>query len=695
MSNRLKNEKSPYLLQHAENPVDWYPWGEEAFRKARELGKPIFLSIGYSTCHWCHVMERESFEDAEVAALMNDIFISIKVDREERPDIDNIYMTVCHILSRKNCGWPLNIVMTPEGEPFFAATYIPKENIYGRVGMKQLLPGIKEAWKNEKDKVLKSARQITDAVRSLADSLQRTNRFKLDEKILDQTYGYFLSTFDPDEGGFGKAPKFPTPHNLMFLMRYYRRTGKEASLGMVERTLVHMGRGGIYDHVGFGFHRYSTDARWLVPHFEKMLYDQALLAISYTEAWQITKNPFYEKRAREILEYLLRDMSFSEGGFYSAEDADSEGEEGKFYLWTTDEIEKLVGKDDAQLLADVYNLSPEGNFHDEATGERTDRNIFHLRESIAETAARHSIAVEALEEKLESLRKILFSTREKRIHPYKDDKILTDWNGVTIAAFAKVASAFKEKKYSAAAKNSIEFIRKNLIRDGRLLHRYREQEAGITASVDDYAFFIWGLLEYYESTFEEEYLDLAISLCRDQFKYFWDEEFGGFFFTASDGENLIARQKEIYDGALPSANAVSTLNILRISRITADFKLEEKATRMAETFSEQISKHPASFSMHMNSLDFMLGPCVEIIIAGERNSPDTRRLLDALSKEYIPNKTVILKDSGNEEKISKIAPYAKNHEIVSGKAVAYVCSNYECQLPTDDPEQMIRLIREA
>ena len=695
MSNRLKDEKSPYLLQHAENPVDWYPWGDEAFEKARETDRPIFLSIGYSTCHWCHVMERESFEDAEVAGLMNDTFISIKVDREERPDIDNIYMTVCHLISKKGCGWPLNIVMTPGGEPFFAGTYIPKENRYGRVGMKELVPAIGELWENKKDEVFESARQITEAVRSLGDSLRRVGTSLLNEKTLDQAYGYFLSAFDPDEGGFGNAPKFPTPHNLMFLLRYYVRTGKDTSLRMVERTLAAMGRGGIYDHVGFGIHRYSTDSQWLVPHFEKMLYDQALAAIAYTETWQITKNPFYEKKGREILEYLIRDMTSPEGGGYSAEDADSEGEEGKFYVWTTEEIEELLGAEDAGFLSDVYNLSRDGNFTDEATGEQSGSNIFHLKEPLEDTAARLGTTAGELERRLESLRKRLFARREKRVHPYKDDKVLTDWNGLAIAAFSKAAAAFGETKYSEAARRSIEFVRRNLVRDGRLLHRYREGEAAIMASVDDYAFFIWGLLEYYEAVFDEKYLSLAISLCEDQFEHFWDEEFAGFYFTADDGEALITRQKEIYDGALPSANSVSTLNILKIARLTGDPALEEKAARAASAFSSQISRQPASFSMHMNSLDFMLGPSFEIVIAGDRNSPETRRFLDALSGEFLPNKVVILKDEANEEEISEIAPYTQNHKPLDGKAAAYVCSNYECRLPVDDPARMLELIREA
>ena len=388
-------------------------------------------------------------------------------------------------------------------------------------------------------------------------------------------------------------------------------------------------------------------------------------------------------------------MTSPDGGIYSAEDADSEGEEGKFYLWTVGEIEELVGADDAELLFEVYNLSRGGNFKDEATGEQTQRNIFHLKEPLGDTAARLGVRAEELEQRLEDLREKLFAGREKREHPYKDDKVLTDWNGIAIAAFSKAAAAFGEKRYSDAARGSIEFIRQNLVRDGRLLHRYREGEAAIMASVDDYAFFIWGLLEYYESVFDEEYLALAISLCRDQFEHFWDEEFSGFFFTADDGETLITRQKEIYDGALPSGNSVSTLNILRIARLTGDPELEDKAARMAAAFSSQISRHPASFSMHMNSLDFMLGPSFEIVIAGDRNSPETRRFLNTLSSEYLPNKVVILKDKANEAEISRIAPYAESHKPLNGKAAAYVCSNYECRLPTDDPARMLELMEEG
>ena len=697
MTNRLGNEKSPYLLQHAENPVDWYPWGEEAFETAKREDRPIFLSIGYSTCHWCHVMERESFEDAEVAGLMNETFVSVKVDREERPDIDNVYMTVCHMLSGGNCGWPLNVVMTPGGEPFFAATYIPKENRYGRVGMVELVPRIRGLWEEKREEVVNSARQITEAVRRAGATPAGAEPVALDERTLERAYGYFLSTFDPDDGGFGRAPKFPTPHNLMFLMRHHARTGRTESLGMAEKTLEAMGRGGLCDHVGFGFHRYSTDSGWLVPHFEKMLYDQALLSIAYTEAWQLSKNPFHARKAKEILEYLLRDMRSAEGGFHSAEDADSEGEEGRFYVWTTGEVERLLGRGDAELVREVYSLRAGGNFRDEATGERTGANIFHMRERLEDAAARLEIPVGELGARLENARTALFAAREKRIRPHRDDKILTDWNGLAVAALSRAAAVFGEKRYSDAALGAIEFLEKNLFDEGGgLLHRYREGEAAIAATVDDYAFLIWGLLEYYGSVFDDHRLSLAISLCREQFERFWDESAAGFFFTASDGEKLIARRKEIYDGAVPSGNAVSMLNVLRIARMTADSALEDRAVRMAEAFSPAISENPVSFSMHLNALDFMLGPSFEIVIAGERNSPETARFLDVLAGEYLPNKVVIVKDAENEREISKIAPWTEGHVAASpGGATAYVCAGCECRLPTDDPARMLELVRET
>ena len=456
-SNRLKDEKSPYLLQHADNPVDWYPWGEEAFEKARKENKPILLSIGYSTCHWCHVMEHESFEDEEVAELINETFVSIKVDREERPDIDNIYMTVCQMMSKAGCGWPLNIIMTPDKKPFFAATYIPKESRYGRMGMIEFVPKVKEAWEKDNENIMKSAETVTEAVKKATDVSQNVDGKNLTAKTLDTAYNQLLRNFDEENGGFGKSPKFPTPHNHLFLLRYWKRTGNEQALVMVEKTLQQMRLGGIYDHIGFGFHRYSTDPNWLLPHFEKMLYDQALLVMTYTEAYQATGKKVYENTAREILTYILRDMTSPEGGFYSAEDADSEGEEGKFYVWTEDELKETLDGKEAELIIRTYNTSKSGNFTEEASGHQTGSNILHLKQSLSDIAPSYEITKEEFSERIEKARVTLFKEREKRIHPYKDDKILTDWNGLMIAAFAMAGRTFNDPQYTEAAAKAAGF----------------------------------------------------------------------------------------------------------------------------------------------------------------------------------------------------------------------------------------------
>ncbi|MBI4228387.1 MAG: thioredoxin domain-containing protein [Deltaproteobacteria bacterium] len=692
--NRLINEKSPYLLQHADNPVDWYPWGDEAFEKARKEDKPILLSIGYSTCHWCHVMEHESFEDPEVARLMNETFVSIKVDREERPDIDNVYMTVCQMISRGNCGWPLNIIMTPENKPFFAATYIPKEARFGRAGMLDLIPRVKELWTTQRDEVMKSANQITSALKQGLGVSGQLKGEELDESTLGEAYNQLTGSFDSDNGGIGTAPKFPTPHNYLFLLRYWKRSGNESALAMVEKTLRSMRLGGIYDHVGFGFHRYSTDPNWFLPHFEKMLYDQAMLAMAYIEAYQATGKKEYEQTAREIFTYVLRDMTDPGGGFYSAEDADSEGEEGKFYLWSEKEIEQVLGKDDAELVIKVFNTSEEGNFGEEATGRKTGDNILHLKKPIAEIAPSLNISQEELNKKIQMAIDKLFKVREKRVHPHKDDKVLTDWNGLMIAALAKGAQAFNEPEYSIAAGRAVDFILKNLVdKNGKLLHRYRDGESGITANVNDYSFLIWGMIELYEATFDVNFLQTALELNNDLIKRFWDENNGGFYFTSDDGEELIVRQKEINDGAIPSGNSVAMLNLIRLGRMTADSKLEQKAAKIGEVFSKAINRYPSAFTQLMVALDFGIGPSYEVVVAGDSRADDTGVMLEALRKQFLPNKVVLFRASEKDASdISRFAEYAKNHISLDGKATAYVCLNYECQLPTTDVGKMLELL---
>jgi uncharacterized protein YyaL (SSP411 family) len=691
-SNRLKHEKSPYLLQHAGNPVDWYPWSDEAFEKAKAEDKPIFLSIGYSTCHWCHVMEHESFEDTEVARLMNESFVSIKVDREERPDIDSVYMKVCQMMTGSG-GWPLSIIMTPDKQPFFAATYIPKETRYNQIGLLELIPRVREVWATRREDALNSADQITAALRNTTQEIRGQ---EISEAILHATFGQLAQRFDRENGGFDGAPKFPTPHNLLFLLRYHKRTKNQKAIEMAEKTLQAMIRGGIYDHLGFGFHRYSTDARWLLPHFEKMLYDQALLAAVFVEAYQATGRDEYEKTAREIFTYVLRDMTSPEGGFYSAEDADSEGEEGRFYLWTIDEIEKALSYEEAKLAKKVFHLDKDGNFPDERTGGNNSRNILYTSASQDELSYDQGKSETESLEYREKIRDKLFAAREQRIRPFKDDKVLTDWNGLMIAALAKGAQVLKEPEYARAASRAAGFILDKMCADeGRLLHRYRDNEAIIKASIDDYAFLIHGLLELYEATFEADYLKTAIRLCDDSVKHFWDEDNGGFYHTADDNENLLVRSKEIYDGAIPSGNSVAMLNLLRLGRITGRNDLEEKAHAIGKTFSGIVSQSPSVYTQFMVAVDFAMGPTYEIVISGNQQAADTERMLDVVRKPYVPNKVVIVRDVSEEDSaIAEIAPWVTNHTVKNGKATAYVCINHSCKLPTNDTDTMLELVND-
>ncbi|MCI2425139.1 thioredoxin domain-containing protein [Candidatus Acetothermia bacterium] len=690
--NRLVFEKSPYLLQHAKNPVNWYPWGDEAFEKARQEDKPIFLSIGYSTCHWCHVMEHESFEDAAVAKLMNQVFVSIKVDREERPDIDNIYMTICQMMTGGG-GWPLTIIMTPDKQPFFAGTYIPKDDRYGRLGMMTLIPQIQQIWSTRRQQVLSAAQQI---ITELHQPKISSPDDELDKSILKEAYAELGRRFDSRYGGFGSAPKFPSPHNLLFLLRYWQRTREEHALAMVERTLQAMRRGGVYDHVGFGFHRYSTDHQWLVPHFEKMLYDQAMLAIAYTEAYQATKKSIYAQTAREIFTYVLRDMTDQKGGFYSAEDADSEGKEGKFYLWTTDEIRQALGDEEAGLVSKVFNLSDKGNFHEEGTAELSGTNILHLRRPLSDDAVELGISENELYQRLESAREKLFEVREKRIHPYKDDKILVDWNGLMIAAFAKGAQVFNEPDYAQAAMRAADFILEQMTGpDRRLFHRYRDGEAAVSAYVDDYAFLIWGLLELYEATFAVRYLQFALDFTKDLLTFFWDKEHGGLFFTAENSEKLIARQKQIYDGAVPSGNSVAALNLLRLSRMTAASAFEDKAWQISKTFADQVKQIPIAYTQLLSALDFGFGPSFEVVIAGRSSSTDTQDMVNAIRRQFLPNKVLLFVPSeAPSPAITKIAEFTKYQTSIEGKATAYVCRNYLCSAPTTDITKILELMQE-
>jgi hypothetical protein len=689
--NRLAFEKSPYLLQHADNPVDWRPWGEEAFRKAKAEDRPVFLSIGYSTCHWCHVMARESFEDEEVARLLNSTFVCIKVDREERPDLDAIYMEVCQMMTGGG-GWPLNVILTPEKKPFFAATYIPKESRGGRIGMLDLVPRIGLLWRNERNEILNSAEEITS---TLSKPPSEIPGMRLDESAMKSAYQSLVARFDPANGGFGGAPKFPSPTAFLFLLRYWRRTGDEGGATMTEISLNAMRGGGIFDQVGYGFHRYSTDAGWLLPHFEKMLYDQATISLACLEAQQATGDARYGRIASEIFDYVLREMRAPEGGFYAAENADSEGEEGKFYLWTTEEIRAVLDDAEADLVAKLFDVRDEGNYREEATGRLTGKNVLHLKRPLEDCAREMGIAESELRERVEIARKRLFSAREKRVRPERDDKVLADWNGLLIAALAKGAQVLGEKKLEIAASRAADFVLEKMgDGEGRLLHRYREGSAGILGNLDDYAFFIWGLIELYEAGFDTKYLRAALELARDMVERFEDEENGGFYFTPEDGEELILRKKDGHDGALPSGNAVAILDLLRLSRMTGNRELEEIASKASDSFAARARGVPAAHLHLLSALDFALGPTSEVVIAGPAGSPETKKMLGALRAKFLPRSVILLRPPGQED-IAAIAEFTEEMVMVDGKATAYVCSGKVCQRPTTDPEEMLERLDSA
>jgi len=680
VSNRLTNEKSPYLLQHAGNPVNWYPWGAEAFQKAKEEDKPIFLSIGYATCHWCHVMAHESFEDDEVARLLNKHFIAIKVDREERPDVDKIYMYVCQSLTGHG-GWPLSIFMTPEGKPFFAGTYFPKSNRLGMPGFVSVLEQVAAMWQNERGSILKSSEAITGSIQPRSDSDGSVH--SLSAETLKKGYTQLARTFDPTWGGFGTAPKFPTPHHLTFLLRWHKRSGDSMVLEVVEKTLEAMRRGGIFDQIGFGFHRYSVDEKWLVPHFEKMLYDQAVLAMAYTEAYQATGKVEFARVAREIFTYVLRDMTAPDGGFYSAEDADSEGQEGLFYVWTPREVKAHLGKETGDLFCRFYGITEAGSFEE-------GRSIPYVRMSVQSFAAKEGMDLTRLETVLEDARDRLFHIREKRVHPLKDDKILTSWNGLMIAAFAKGYQVLGHQAYADAAQGAAGFILRNLrTADGRLLRRYRQGHAAYPGYLDDYAFLVWGLTDLYEATFEIAYLEEAIALNEAMIDIFWDKQGGGLHFTGKGNEPLITRSKDIYDGALPSGNSVAALNFLRLGRMTGNVDLEQRAEQLARAFSTQVTDQPMAYTQLLIALDFMIGPSREIVIAGDPALDTTRAMVSVVWRKFLPNKVLLLRRQGTEGKrLAALSPFVEAMAPINHQPTVYLCEQYACQVPIKDVGQL-------
>lgn len=687
--NSLVFEKSPYLLQHAANPVDWYPWGDEAFERAAREGKPVFLSVGYSTCHWCHVMEEESFEDPEVAALMNASFVCVKVDREERPDVDQLYMSAVQAMTGSG-GWPMTVFLTPERVPFFAGTYFPKNGRGGRPGLIELLPRIAQAWNTDRAGIVASSRRI------LAFLEQQTGGGAGEiqgDSLLSRAYHELDRRFDSAEGGFGDSPKFPVPHNLRFLLRYWDRSGDDQALVIVRRTLDAMRDGGIWDHVGFGFHRYSTDRKWLVPHFEKMLYDQALIALAYLEAYQITSDPTYAQVARDIFTYVQRDLTSPEGAFYSAEDADSEGEEGRFYLWRPEETIAILGEADAALWNRLHDITPAGNFVDPHSGGRG--SIPHLERPLADWAKEIGTSEKDLAARLEAARAKLLAARERRSRPFRDDKVLTDWNGLMIAALSVGAQVLDEPRYAEDARRAADFLLDHLRDDrGRLLKRWRHGEAGLEAALEDHAFLAWGLIELYEATFDPRYLAEARQLARAMIERFGDRPNGGFFLAAEDRADLLVRPKEVYDGAIPSGNSVAALVLLRLGLMTGDVAMEREGSRVPRAFAADLGRSPSAHCQMLLAVDFLLGPSYEVVIAGESEDTGTRTMLRELRRPFLPRKVVVLRPSGHEgDRIAALASDVENHASLGGRATAYVCRNFACRAPTTDPEEMLTELR--
>lgn len=677
-SNHLAGESSPYLLQHVHNPVDWYPWGEAAFEKARRENKPILLSIGYSTCHWCHVMEEESFADVEVGRVLNEYVVAIKVDREERPDIDQVYMQAAQMMNGGG-GWPLNILMTPDKRPFFAGTYFPKHTRFGRIGLIELVQRIGEMWRHEPEKLLLPANQLQAAMQDMHAGNQPAG---LNAGLLQQAYAQSKDSFDAVHGGFGTAPKFPTAHRLLFLLRYWRYTKDAEALRMVEKTLEAMRRGGVFDQLGYGFHRYSTDAEWLLPHFEKMLYDQALLLMAYAEAYQATGKQEYATTARQIASYVLGEMQSQEGGFYSADDADSEGEEGRFYVWRMQELVDVLGKDDAAFAARIYGVQPDGNVQDEASGQKTGVNVLHLARAPADEKERA---------RLERIRKALLGERDKRVHPFRDDKVLTDWNGLMIAGLAIAGRALHEPAYTAAAAKAADFVLSALRDDkGRLLHRWRAGKAGLPAHLDDYAFLAWGLIELYQGDFDTRYLKAALELNDTMLRGFAAPG-GGFYFTAESSEPLLVRPLDAFDDAIPSGNAVAMLNLLRLSALSADAKLAARAADIPGAFARELNRVPGGLLWLLAGVQQAGNGGAEVVLAGDRKAAGVQAMLQALNSAYRPGIVIMLADAG----LADIAPYTAGYKAIDNKPTAYVCRGGQCNTPTTDINEMLRQLDET
>jgi uncharacterized protein YyaL (SSP411 family) len=691
--NRLIREKSPYLLQHAGNPVDWHPWGAEAFQRAVEEDKPIFLSVGYSTCYWCHVMEREVFENVEIAATMNDYFVNIKVDREERPDIDRVYMAAVQAMNG-NGGWPMSVFLTPDLKPFFGATYIPPTSRYGRIGFPELAERIHELWLTKKEEILRSGEELIAFLRKReSDDLTGTVR----KEWLSLGLTQFARQYDSSFGGFGDAPKFPRPPALDFLLHYHSRVKDVQSLDMAVTTLRKMAEGGVYDHLGGGFHRYSVDKEWRVPHFEKMLYDQAQLVRAYLTAYQITGNEFLSDVARNILRYVTQNLTDRNGGFYSAEDAESavdrlhpsEKVEGEYYLWRREEILEALGEEEGEIACYRFGVREGGNTFSDTHAVFGTKNVLFVAHSLEETAAKFALSVDQIRSSIESGKQRLRELRETRPRPHLDDKIIVSWNGLMISAFARAYQILQEPEYLNAAERAAGFIMEYLyIRSGksaRLLRRFRDGEARFEAHLVDYAFLSAGLIDLYEASFDTTWLHHAIDLTRRQIDLFYDEEKGGFWDTSGEDESILIRTKEHYDGAEPTGNSIAIANLLKLSEITANTDWRAMAEKSLTFFGSRMGQVPFAMPEMLIGADCFLTKQKHIVIAGGRQDPDTSILLREVHRRYTPNRIVLLADGGaGQEYLSSLNPFYRNIVMQDGKAAAYVCEDYVCKLPVTD-----------
>jgi len=672
-TNKLIEATSPYLLQHAHNPVNWYPWDAKALELARKQDKLIFLSIGYSACHWCHVMERESFENEAIAQILNDNFICIKVDREERPDLDEIYMNAVQMMAGSG-GWPLSVWLTPDLEPFFGGTYFPPEDRWGRIGFNNILKRIINLWENQREQLLQSAGQITSLMNRI--NQVQSSDFEFNLSLWRSAVKTAGQNFDKRYGGFGSAPKFPQAMELSFLLRYYFHTGEKQALNMVEKSLQEMAKGGILDQLGGGFHRYSTDEKWLVPHFEKMLYDNALLSVTYLEAYQITRREFYAEVARATLDYVLREMTATEGGFYSSQDADSQGEEGKFYVWQKNEIDKILSRDESKLFCTIYGMSPDGNWEG--------KNILFRYRNLQNEAQKLGLTEYEIKDRLEQSRQKLLKVRAERIPPHKDDKIVTSWNGLMISAMCKGFQVLIDKKYLVAAQKSVDFLLKKLYFHNQIFRTYRNGTSHLNGYLSDYAFLVAALIDVYESSFELSYLRHALEINDLTLHKFWDDKQGGFFFTSSDHEKLLIRTRNLYDNPIPSGNSIAVSNLLRLSEFTGNQSFKEKAEQTVKLYAAQVEKSPTGFAVLLSVLDFFWGKPKEIVVTGDRNSAAFTDIVTVIYNSYLPNKILAYADpsfSRDNKKLIEILPVIDGKITTDGTANIFVCENFTCKSP--------------